>query len=44
MVHYHGLVKLADYRLTVGDCKPVGLSFYTDEFKLLGLNIFSETV
>nr|CAH8839769.1 unnamed protein product [Trichobilharzia regenti]CAH8839772.1 unnamed protein product [Trichobilharzia regenti] len=44
LVHYHGLVKLADYRLTVGDCKPVGLSFYTDEFKLLGLNIFSETV
>ncbi|KAF6770487.1 hypothetical protein AHF37_09460 [Paragonimus kellicotti] len=21
-VHYHGLSKLADYRITVGDCKP----------------------
>ncbi|CAH8501254.1 unnamed protein product [Heterobilharzia americana] len=44
LVHYHGLVKLANYRLTVGDCKPIGLKFYPDELKLLGLNIFSKTV
>ncbi|CAH8503486.1 unnamed protein product [Schistosoma intercalatum] len=43
LVHYHGLVKLADYRLSTGDCKPVGLNFDSNRLKMFGLDIFPNT-
>ncbi|KAA3675529.1 uncharacterized protein DEA37_0009252 [Paragonimus westermani] len=41
-VHYHGLSKLADYRLTVGDCKPTpeDLRFPPSDLDGLQLDLF----
>ncbi|KAH8861382.1 Adiponectin receptor protein 2 [Schistosoma japonicum] len=44
LVHYHGLVKLADYRLSIGDCKPDKLNLESDRLKILGLDILLETL